>query len=133
MEGVSVPNKYYQDQYRKYLASDDWKKKRRAKFARSKRRCAVCGSAKRLELHHLAYRSLTNVRMSDLRVLCRRCHEDAHELRRSGVFSYRPQMSHNERFQVMREAIIAHRSGRTSEPLYEGEPPDYAPPWWRPR
>lgn len=81
------------DRYQKYLESEDWRSKRSEKMNRrggAKRRCAICGQADGiLDVHHLKYAAeLTAVPQSDLRVLCRRCHDLAHALIRAGVLKF---------------------------------------------
>lgn len=92
-----------QEQYRKYLKSNDWKRKRLKKRSR-RDRCAICGDTRHLDVHHLNYRNWTDVTMSDLRVLCRRCHELAHDLLRRGVIVYRSE-NHHHRFVVTKNAL----------------------------
>lgn len=64
--------------YRLYLKSDDWKEKREQKLADFPY-CEECGTKKRLQVHHLRYRKLYDVRQSDLMTLCRTCHKAVHE------------------------------------------------------
>ena len=74
--------------YQDYLNSPDWHQKRRQKLRKgpANRRCAICGSTQRLQVHHVIYRAdLTKTRQSELRVLCRRCHFVTHRLVDSGV------------------------------------------------
>lgn len=92
-----------QERYRQYLQSDDWKKKRARKRAK-RDRCAICGDTKRLDVHHLNYRNWTDVQMSDLRVLCRRCHEVAHGLMKRGVIRFKSD-SHHSRFAITKNAV----------------------------
>lgn len=65
--------------YRKYIASADWKAKRAQRLEIDGHRCAVCkhdGSEYRLEVHHLHYKSLGNEdALYDLLTACSRCHE----------------------------------------------------------
>jgi len=71
--------------YKTYLASHDWKRKKRRKY-RYTRWCAICGRSGGLHVHHLFYRPrLQDAQQSDLRVLCGRCHKLAHELIASGA------------------------------------------------
>jgi hypothetical protein len=89
--------------YDEYLRSDEWQQKRTAKLRRC-RRCAICGSVRNLDVHHLIYRHLFDVTLADLRVLCRRCHEVTHELTRRGLLIFRdgdPQ----RRFLQTRQAV----------------------------
>ena len=92
-----------QEQYRQYLQSDDWKKKRAAKLKR-RDRCAICGDTRRLDVHHLNYRNWIDVKLSDLRVLCRRCHDVAHDLIKRGVIVFRSER-HGSRFAITKNAV----------------------------
>ena len=66
--------------YRAYLESDEWRwKANAAKEAAGC--CAVCGATTELETHHKTYVRVGHERLSDLVVLCRRCH-----LRYHGTF-----------------------------------------------
>jgi hypothetical protein len=42
----------------------------------------LCGSKKRLDVHHLTYANLGKESINDLRVLCRSCHDKVHSLLR---------------------------------------------------
>lgn len=70
-------------QYREYLKSDHWKHLRRSKL-KHKTRCGICGSRQNIQIHHLIYRNIYDVKTSDLRRLCGRCHQTVHELMKSG-------------------------------------------------
>lgn len=95
------------ESYRDYLNSSNWRIKRTQKLSRkggNKRRCAVCANVNNLDVHHLAYRDLYSVNQSDLRILCRRCHDMAHELIKCGKLVYRND-SHASRFQLTKIAV----------------------------
>src|SRR4051812_17176228 len=66
------------DEYRRYLASDEWKRTRERAFAYHGRYCAVCGTTKRLQCHHLTYARLGHELMTDLRILCKKHHPKGH-------------------------------------------------------
>ena len=66
-------------QYRRYLRSSGWKRRRRAAVKRAGFRCERCGCGGRLEVHHLTYERLGHERPGDLVALCRACHRQAHE------------------------------------------------------
>lgn len=66
------------DYYRKeYLKSEHWRKLKWSKI-KSSPFCADCGSTKHLDVHHLNYRNLYDVELTDLLVLCRACHHKRH-------------------------------------------------------
>jgi hypothetical protein len=64
-----------------YLKSDHWQNLRLEKLAHSNTRCCICHAASiSNDVHHISYgKSLFEVGASDLRVVCRTCHEDVHE------------------------------------------------------
>lgn len=62
-----------------YLKSLHWKRlKIRFFFFLGQKKCFMCGSVKRIQVHHLNYRSIYDVRLSDLQALCKRCHKKEH-------------------------------------------------------
>jgi len=64
-----------------YLKSEDWKALRAAKIAHVIGRCNLCGlRSESNDVHHVKYRRLYDVKLTDLRVLCRGCHDRVHEL-----------------------------------------------------
>ena len=71
-------------QYKDYLGSTHWIELRAKKLKRSKKRCGICLSPHRLEIHHLSYRNIYDVDTSDLRVLCHDCHDLYHKLKDAG-------------------------------------------------
>lgn len=69
-------------QYAAYLRSDHWRDVRK-RFWRSQypKVCCVCHAADRpLDLHHKSYERLGRERLSDLALLCRRCHREVHKV-----------------------------------------------------
>jgi len=97
--------------YADYLKSDDWKKKRSLKL-RKQDRCVICGAREHLDVHHMVYRNLYDVKQSDLRVLCRRCHYLAHDLIRLGSIRYGKSSVNNCFLKTKREvlAVIGHEA-----------------------
>lgn len=97
--------------YADYLKTDHWK------WLRSRKRnrcCAICGvKGQPLDRHHLNYRHLFDVQKSDLRNLCRACHETAHHLLRTGILVYRSESNHS-RFSLTKNAVKKYRFGRTT-------------------
>lgn len=69
---------FYRDTY---LKSDHWQNLRLKKLAIEDACCNLCHTRNLSnDLHHVRYRKLWDVRPSDLRVLCRRCHDIVHEV-----------------------------------------------------
>lgn len=62
-----------------FLESGDWKAMVRIKRQSVGNKCEVCGGSQRLEVHHLTYERFGGKELlSDLQVLCRRCHSKKH-------------------------------------------------------
>lgn len=69
----------HRDWYRNiYLRSDHWTQLRAAKLARDPA-CQVCSATSSLDVHHVIYRNIFDVRLTDLLTVCRRCHQGIHE------------------------------------------------------
>lgn len=64
--------------YNEYLRSDDWKHLRKIKLQFAEYRCERCGGTDKLQVHHLTYDRFGRENLTDLQVLCKTCHEDAH-------------------------------------------------------
>ena len=66
------------DYYRNvYLQSDHWKSVREEKLSKVGH-CEKCGTTLSLDVHHKEYKGLYDIRMDDLQVLCRLCHDKEH-------------------------------------------------------
>lgn len=64
----------------KYLRSEHWQNLRLEKLVSVDARCKNCGLRDLSnDVHHLNYRSLFDVTLDDLVVLCRKCHDMVHE------------------------------------------------------
>ena len=63
-----------------YLLSDHWKKLKARKYKQVGRKCEKCDTTKKLQVHHLEYRSVFDVQLGDLQVLCDDHHKEAHGL-----------------------------------------------------
>lgn len=70
----------YKEKYYKYLKSSKWRLKRQQKFDQVGRRCEECGSLNKLHIHHLTYDRLYVEKLDDLKVLCEKCHSEAHKI-----------------------------------------------------
>lgn len=78
--GEDVPEPTWEEQYRAYLASPAWRKRRAAAFARAGDKCERCGIpafAARLEVHHVTYERFGAELPGDLETLCQKCHKTA--------------------------------------------------------
>lgn len=71
---------YYEIDYKAYLQTEHWQKVRRLKFQEINK-CQLCGSTKRLEVHHNSYKNLglEEKHLEDLTVLCHDCHSTFHQ------------------------------------------------------
>lgn len=64
-----------------YLKSEDWKSLRKEVLIRDRYACQICGKrSSSNDAHHLRYGKLFDVTPSDLKTLCRNCHEKAHAI-----------------------------------------------------
>lgn len=65
-----------------YLHSDHWKCLRQKKLEADGKFCQIrgenCLGSKNLDVHHVAYKHIYDVELSDLQVVCRNCHERLH-------------------------------------------------------
>ncbi len=66
--------------YLEYLQTDHWKEIRKKKLGKAWYKCEKCQSKKDLHVHHITYARRGEERMSDLEVLCKDCHEKAHNI-----------------------------------------------------
>ena len=78
--------KYTRSEYREeYLKSDEWKNLR-SLILDSNPDCQCCGQ-KATDVHHLVYRNIVDVRITDLLPVCRNCHDYIHDAIRDGWIS----------------------------------------------
>src|SRR5215469_4234657 len=97
--------------YEEFLFSKFWKRIAAKKKIRHKR-CQVCGSKQRLNVHHLVYRpNPYEVELCDLMVLCRLCHKRVHQLSSDGKVSFeKDDPSH-------RLAVVRHALGHKAKSI----------------
>ena len=63
--------------YREYLKSDEWQKKRSERLKIDGYKCAKCGFTRALEVHHINYERIFHEDVSrDLITLCKKCHNE---------------------------------------------------------
>lgn len=73
---ISVKNK---EEYKAYLNSPRWKAIRKRLYREYEYKCAMCGSPKNLNVHHITYDNLGEEKDEDLTVLCQKCHSELHD------------------------------------------------------
>lgn len=65
--------------HKKYIKSEDWNIKRKAKLKEAEYKCQLCSANEtELHVHHNNYNNLGHEEMSDLIVLCKECHSRFH-------------------------------------------------------
>lgn len=68
----------YDATYHAYIISPQWGQRRLSALNYYGWKCQACERRKNLHVHHLDYAKLGNEPLSDLRVLCKKCHKDLH-------------------------------------------------------
>lgn len=91
-------------EYANYLNSEHWKRLRARKKRGKIIRCAICSSNVNIHTHHLFYRNIYDVEISDLRLLCERCHTITHDLLKSGELN-KKYASHHAMFGATKEKV----------------------------
>ena len=64
--------------YRAYLTTGHWLTIRRLALERAGNHCQTCGGTENLDVHHNRY-ALYEERLTDVVVLCRKCHKLYHD------------------------------------------------------
>ena len=68
-------------QYKAYICSSRWKRRRLRYFRKHGKLCAACRTDQNVTLHHMSYDRLGNECIDrDLVALCRTCHDLLHRL-----------------------------------------------------
>ena len=62
----------------RYYFTQHWLATRDAKRKQQRYKCEKCGSGKKLHVHHLTYTSKGREPLSDLQLLCEKCHHTVH-------------------------------------------------------
>ena len=65
--------------YKDYLESPQWQRKRSERLAIDRKQCVLCGELNNLHVHHVTYERLFHEKMSDLMTVCKSCHEVLHD------------------------------------------------------
>jgi 5-methylcytosine-specific restriction endonuclease McrA len=67
------------EQYRVYLLSDSWKRRRDKVMKRANNICEGCLTNAATDVHHLSYKNIYNEFAFELIALCNRCHKRIHD------------------------------------------------------
>lgn len=71
------------DDYKQYLKSPEWQKKRSERLKLDDYKCQRCGRPFDLEVHHITYRNIFNEDIaSDLITLCSKCRREIERKKR---------------------------------------------------
>jgi hypothetical protein len=68
--------------YQAYINSPIWRKKVEEYFSRHRRRCWLCGTTDKIQLHHQTYENMGREEDSDLLPVCETHHRAIHEYHR---------------------------------------------------
>ena len=71
--------------YKKYISSEDWKRKKKFAIQLADYKCEFCEEKGYLEVHHSNYECLYHERFDDVYVLCKECHIEEDENRKFGA------------------------------------------------
>ena len=80
--------------YRTYIKSEEWQRKRELVLEFWDHKCATCFNHRDLHVHHRTYERLGEEKLTDLIVLCEGCHEKFHETLHRGGGGEGPQPLH---------------------------------------
>jgi 5-methylcytosine-specific restriction endonuclease McrA len=80
-----VPS-FFERDYKKHLASNEWKGIRQRLFAERGKKCERCASTDEIEVHHKTYERLGKEEPDDLLILCEACHEKEHAQKASARY-----------------------------------------------
>jgi hypothetical protein len=80
-EGSGVSTARGRAEYRLYLQSWGWRRRRNRAVRRAGFRCEDCGRRVALQVHHLTYLHRGRERRRELVALCRHCHNVRHGAR----------------------------------------------------
>ena len=70
--------------YSDYLQTAHWENRRKAALKLASFACETCNAKEKLEVHHQTYQRLGCEIPSDLKVLCRNCHQLHHDIEAQG-------------------------------------------------
>ena len=102
--------------YSAYLQSDHWRELKKEKARKRPTKCAICGATDQIDCHHVLYRNWFDVQTSDLRWLCRKCHDLVHQV----IHEVRPQKKKRNNPQAL-WILTQHAVWRLKRKMTEGQ------------
>lgn len=102
--------------YQDFLKSPQWKElKKRAKGREHFRRCWICGSTDRIELHHTSYRWINLTDLRNVRPVCRSHHEEIHRYARRKQISVR--LATRKIFREFGKRLRGRQAAKIADPI----------------
>lgn len=92
-----------------YLKSPEWKATRAASISQHDSTCCLCREKKEsLDVHHLSYKNLFCEKLSEIRPVCRECHDKVHELFEK--FPKLKKLPPREQWRIVQTHLHKHKS-----------------------
>jgi hypothetical protein len=96
---MNAPDAEWRKKYEKHLKSARWKNTRRDLFRLRGELCEACGyPSPNLQVHHLSYDRLGCELPSDLKIVCKKCHEQEDAAREISVKNKREERRYSSAF-----------------------------------
>lgn len=114
----------WDDAYRRYIGSPQWRKKREAVLKRAGGCCESCNEFKpRLDVHHKTYENFGDEPLTDLQAVCPHCHEVADKDRKAEQQRKNEQAREDAHDAARREGYLKATYGEDWQDRYsvEGE------------
>lgn len=93
--------------YEDYLKSDHWRGTKLLLEVKYGKYCKICYSTENVQCHHMRYRRRHHeVKLFDLRWLCKRCHSLAHAVEKRGELKLKSGMHPEKRFFLTKRAVM---------------------------
>lgn len=88
--------------YKAHIASEEWRATKLWVKAYYGYRCVVCNSTHRLQVHHKSYENFGNEPLSDLELVCEKCHVALHALHKENKPSLSLELA-TEAYRIVKE------------------------------
>lgn len=129
-------------EYQEYLESPKWKEFRKKVFERYGRKCDKCQTTKNLQVHHLHYHNIFNEQLEDVRVLCKKHHDEVHGIKqkKTQIIEVRTVKGEQARIDKRRRKAEKRRKKKLAHIIQASKPkkhhklkkrinPKLPPPW----